>query len=132
MSAAILRTLNKQKIALNPFSLSGDLYPLIDNGHGRYNENKNAVPEVKTYTNNVRISFTTKSIRKIENGSPIYIQQRVYFMISDYETIVDNRLEFDYYGVMLKVIQRRDLRKDSSLIGYEYELKELTEAVLYA
>jgi len=132
MSAAMLRTLNKEKIALNPFSLSGDLYPLVDNGHGRYNENKNAIPEVKTYTNNVRISFTTKSIRKIENGSPIYIQQRVYFMISDYETLVDNRLEFDYYGVMLKVIQRRDLRKDSSLIGYEYELKELTEAVLYA
>jgi len=132
MSAAMLRTANKQKIALNPFSLSGDLYPLVDNGHGRYNENKDAVPELKIYTNNVRISFTTKPIRKIENGSPIYIQQRVYFMISDYETLVDNRLEFVYNGTRLKVIQRRELRKYNSLIGYEYELKELSVAVLYA
>ena len=60
----MLRIAYKKRIQNNPFSLSGDLYPLVDNGHGGYNEDTDATPEVKSYTNDVRISHLKKGIKQ--------------------------------------------------------------------
>ena len=127
----MLRIAYKKRIQINSFSLSGNLYPLVDNGHGGFNEDEDATPEEKSYTNAVRISHLKKGIKKVESGKPFFIEQRVYYMISDYETIVDKRLEFVYNGINLKVMQRKEIIKYGFIIGYEYELKELTEAILY-
>jgi len=132
MSGAMLRKYHKERILINPFSLSGNLYPLIDNGYGENIEDKNGIPVVKNYTKPVRISYEKKWIKKIqEDSSPIIYEKRVYYMVSDYETIVDVRLEFTYNGIDLKVTQRKELRKYNTLIGYEYELKELTGGNIY-
>jgi hypothetical protein len=113
--------------------LSGKLYPLIDNGHGNLIENRNGVPTPKSYVNPVRISTLKKTIqKKDDSGTPVSIEKYYYFMISDYETIVDLRLEFVYFSKTLKVTQRRELKKFSGVIGYEYELKDITEGVIYA
>ena len=124
---------NKEKILINPFTLSGNLYPLSDNGYGRMIENKDGIPVSKSYTNPVRISFEKKWIQKRDSsGTPVAIAQRVYYMISDNTTPVDIRLEFVYNNITLKVTQRKELRKYNTLIGYEYELKNLTEENFYA
>lgn len=132
MSAALLISALKEKIGINPFSLSGVLYPLESNGHGGFRENKNTTPAAMEYTNSVRIGFQIKKIRKVEKDEALYFEKRVYFMLSDNLTPVDIRLEFDYNGVTLKVMQRKELRKYNTVIGYEYELDELTEGALYA
>ena len=41
----------KNKIALNPFKLSGLLYPLQDNSFGSYIENRSGIPQQKIYKN---------------------------------------------------------------------------------
>lgn len=124
---------NKEKILINPFILSGNLYPLIDDGYGNMIENKNGVPEVKTYINPVRISTYKRQVQKRnDSGTPIYVEQRVYYMISDNITPVDLRLEFVYNNISLKITQRKELRKYNTLIGYEYELKNLTGDNFYA
>lgn len=132
MSAALLISALKEKIAINPFSLSGNLYPLESNGHGGTRENKNGTPSIISYDSDVRISFQIKKIHKIVKSEVLYFEKRVYFMLSDSLTAVSVRLEFDYNGVTLKVMQRKELRKYNTLIGYEYELEEITEGVLYA
>lgn len=128
MSAALLIKANKDKIKLNSFSLSGNLYPLKDNGYGEMVENLAGVPTPKSYTNKVRISHRERwGIQKDSSGSPISIKIHEYFMISDNETIVDIGLRFTFNGVDLKVTQRKTLIKYNTIIGYEYELKNLTE-----
>lgn len=113
---------------INSFLLSGELRLLIDNGYGQMIEDKTNSPIIKTYENPVRISFEKKWIQKQDvSGTPVTIEKRVYYMISDYETIVDVGLEFIYHGIRLKVMQRKLLIKFGALIGYEYELKNLTE-----
>jgi hypothetical protein len=128
MSAVLLVKCHKEKIKINPFILSGDLYPLKDNGYGEFVEDRNLPPIVKTYANKVRVSFLKRQIQKLDaNKTPVTIEQRYYYMISDNETKIDLRLEFNYNGVVLKVKQRKELRKFNSLIGYEYELNNITE-----
>jgi hypothetical protein len=130
LSAAILRNAWKEKINQNPFSLSVTVYPVKDNGYGNDVEDKDSSPDTVKYTNSVRVGFRKKHIRKMdESGTPIYLERRVYFMVSDHETEIDIGLEFTYQGVSLKVMQRREIRKHSSLIGYEYELKEQTTGI---
>ena len=124
---------NKEKILINPFILSGNLYPLIDDGYGNMIENKNGIPVEMDYTNPVRISTYKRQVQKRDSsGTPVYVEQRVYYMISDNITPVDLRLEFVYNGISLKIMQRKELRKYNTLIGYEYELKNLTEGNFYA
>jgi len=124
----MLRKYHKDRINLNPFTLSGDSYPLVDNGYEEDIEDKAGVPTVESYTNPVRISFQKKWIKKImEDSSPIIYEKRVYFMISDYQTVVDIGLEFTYNSIELKVMQIKKLIKYNTLIGYEYELKDKTE-----
>lgn len=133
MSSFLLRKYHKDKILINPFYLSGDLYPLINNGYNEMIENKQGTPVEKTYTNPVRISTLKKHIEKRDNtGTPVVIEKYVYFMISDYQTIVDVRLEFEYEGNTMKVTQRKPLIKYGAIHGYEYELKNLTEGNFYA
>lgn len=128
MSAVFLRKYHKERIDINPFVLSGNLYSLIDNGCGGMIENKSAVPDIKTYTNPVRISHEKRTIQTRDNtGTPVTTEKRVYYMISDYETPVDIRLEFIYNDFNFKVLQRKKIIKYGSLIGYEYELQNLTE-----
>ena len=124
---------HKERILLNPFTLSGNLYPLTNDGYGNQIEDKNGVLIPKSYVNPVRISFEKKWIQKRDtSGTPVSVEQRVYYMISDNVTPVDIRLEFVYQGITLKVMQRKELRKYNTLIGYEYELKNLTEDNFYA
>lgn len=127
MSAPILIRENKNKIRINPFKLSGNLYPLVYNQQGSYIEDRNSEPEKITYNNDVRIGFQIKKIKKIENGNVLFYEQKVYFMLSDNETVVAKGLEFEYRNIKLKVIQRKELIKFNTIIGYEYELKDITE-----
>ena len=128
MSAALLITANKEKIKLNPFSLSGNLYPLIDNGFGEMIEDTTGVLISVSYTNPVRISHRKKwGLKRDSSGTPVSIEIYEFFMISDNETIVDEDLIFTFQGVVLKVTQRKSLIKYNTIIGYEYELKNLTE-----
>ena len=133
MSVALLIQANKDKIKLNPYSLSGNLYPLVDSGHGEFIEDLTAVPVPKTYTNKVRISHRERwGLQRDHTGTPVNIKIHEFFMISDNVTIVDIGLRFSYQGFNLKVTQRKPLLKYDSIICYEYELKNLTEGSFHA
>ena len=126
MSAILLRKLNQEKILANPFTLSGNLYPVIGNGYGSFIRQPGALPVIKTYTNPVRISTEKSAIKRtLDNGTPYITEQRVYYMISDYLTLVDIGLEFVYNDINLRVKKIRELIKYGQLIGYEYELEEI-------
>ena len=128
MSAALLISAMKEKIQINPFSLSGTLSDVIDNGYGELIEDSRATPEEIIYENPVRVGYTKKWIKTRNEGTtPLYVEKRVYHMISDNETPVDIGLEFEYNGFDLKVMNRKELRKFNSLIGYEYEMKVLSQ-----
>jgi len=128
LSAALLITANKEKIKLNPFSLSGNLYPFIDNGYGEMIEDTTGVLISVSYVNPVRISHRKRwGLFRDSSGTPVNIEIYEYFMISDNKTIVDEDLIFVFQGVKLKVTQRKPLIKYNTIIGYEYELKNLTE-----
>jgi hypothetical protein len=132
MSAALLIRAHKEKIQINPFSLSGILYPEIDNGYGEMVDDRSVIPTSIEYDNDVRISFLKQNIQKRNSaGTSVSVEKYVYFMISDNETIVDERLEFTYNNIDLRVTQRKEIRKFETLIGYEYELKDLTEKDFY-
>lgn len=127
MSAVLLRRAWKEKININPFLLSGILYPVIDNGYGEMIENRENGEEAY-FDSPVRVGYTKKWIMKRDEGStPIYVERRVYHMISDHETEVDIGLEFEYKDeVKLKVLNRKVIRKYETIIGYEYEMKDIT------
>jgi len=128
LSAALLIRANKDKIKNNPYSLSGNLYPVIDNGYGEFLEDMGGVPVPKSYTNPVRISHRKRwGISRDSSGTPVSIEIYEYFMISDNQTVVDVGLRFSFSGANLKVTQRKPLIKYNTIIGYEYELKNLTE-----
>jgi hypothetical protein len=121
------RELFKNKILNNSFDLTGDLYPLVDNGYGQYIENRSGVAIEKTYTNPVRIYRIKKAVKKLNDTETPYIFEEVYNMQSDHETAVDVRLEFFYNGLKFKIKSRESLVKFGGVIGYQYELDEITE-----
>lgn len=131
MIANILINIFRNKINLNPFYLTGLLYPLIDNGYSALVENRSGIPETKIYTLPVRISTKKKAIKKTNSDNTPVVYEDVYMMVSDINTIVDERLEFIYKEVTLKVIKRVPQRKYGILIGYEYELKDITEGNIW-
>lgn len=114
------------KIGINPFQLSGALYPLIDNGHGSVREDRAAIPEPKIYTNPVRISKTKGPVKKTNDNTTPPVYEETYFMVSDHLTLVDVRLEFTYNDMKFKVMKREPLAK-YGFIGYQYELDDITE-----
>lgn len=133
MSAKILKKTFKDRIKINPFTLTGNLYPLVDNGDGDMIEDRNATPESKSYTKHVRISTRKKWVmEKKHDQTPVNTQIFDWYMISDNETIVDERLEFTYHNMNFKVTKRKENRKYGEVIGYEYELKDITEDSTYA
>ena len=132
MSAKIMIDSFKKKIQINPFYLTGILYPLIDNENDSFIEDRAITPENKIYTNPVRISTKNKNIKKTEADSTPYTFEKVFFMVSDNETVVDERLEFNYKENSFKITKRIPVRKYNDIIGYEYELKDITEKILYA
>ena len=132
MSAKIMIDSFKKKIQLNPFYLTGILYPLIDNENDSFIEDRTATPGNKIYTNPVRISTKNKNIKKTEADSTPYTFEEVFFMVSDNETVVDERLEFNYKENSFKITKRIPVRKYNDIIGYKYELKDITEKILYA
>ena len=123
---ALLKKNFLDKIAINPFQLFGYLFPTIDNGYGQTIREPGGVPELKIYTNPVRI-FTEKRPIKNTNDqkTPETFEKRIYIMISDSDTIVDIELEFEYDGVNLRVKKMRPLVKGTTIYGYEYELEEV-------
>lgn len=132
MSAVLLRRAMKEKIKINPFYLNGNLYPVKDNGYGETIEDREN-PEEVYFDNPVRVGYTKKWIMtRNEGATPIYVEKRVYHMISDHETEVDIGLEFEYHDeVVLKIMNRKVLRKYETIIGYEYEMKDLTRSQEY-
>lgn len=121
-----LRKGKQQGININPFILSGVLYPLVDNGYGSSREDRSAIPDPKSYTNPVRIAKKKKSVKKTNDNNTPPVYEEVYYMESDYETIVDERLEFAYQGMKFKVMKREALAR-TDIIGYQYELDDITE-----
>ena len=133
MNADMLIKAFKDRIKINPYTLNGNLYPLVDNGDGEMIEDKDATPEEKSYTNPVRISTRDKwMLERQLHTTPVTGQLLDWFMVSDNETVVDKRLEFTYSNMDFKVTQRKEQKKHGELIGYEYELKDLTEGNTYA
>ena len=133
MNADMLIKAFKNRIQINPFILSGNLYPLVDNGDGEMIEDTAATPTLKRYTNPVRISTRDKwMLDRRLHTTPVTSQLLDWYMVSDNETVVDERLEFTYANMDFKVTQRKEQRKHGELIGYEYELKDLTEGETYA
>lgn len=116
-----------EKIQNNPFFLSGDLYPLIDNGYGGLIEDYSDTPAPISYTNPVRISTVKKQIKQNKTDSSPYVTVEKHIMISDKNTIVDLRLEFFYNGLKLKVMTREKLIKFGEIFGYQYELNNITQ-----
>lgn len=133
MSAVLLRKAHKKRILINPFYLSGILPDVVDNGYGEMIEAEGASPAEVIFDNPVRIGYTKKWIMKRNEGNtPIYVEKRVYHMISDHETEIDVGLEFEYRdGVNLKVKNRKVLRKFNNIIGYEYEIQDITRDMEY-
>lgn len=127
MSDIILQKLTKQNINRNPFKLSGILYSLIDNGYGEMIEDR-AAPVVKNYVNPVRIFRKKKLIKSTMDNSTPYVYEDVYYLLSDYETEVDVRLEFEYNFIKFKIKTKEKLIKYEKIIGFQYELDEITEA----
>lgn len=114
------------KININPFQLSGVLYPLVDNEHGSVREDRAAIPESKIYTNPVRIAKTKGSVKNTNDNTTPPVYEETYFMVSDHNTLVDVRLEFNYNDMKFKVMKREPLAK-LGIIGYQYELDDITE-----
>ena len=125
MSAELLRQGVVDKIAINPFVLTGLLYATKDNGYGTLIRDLSSPPEEKTYSNPVRIGTTKKPIKKTLDADTPIVYENVYFMLSDWETVVDEKLEFLYFGVSLRVEKTRPLVKFDEVFGYEYELREV-------
>lgn len=123
-----LRKGKQQGININPFILTGDLYPLINNGHDSFIEDRTAVPEIKTYTSPVRVAKKKKAVKKTNDKNTPSLYEEVYYMESDYETIVDERLEFSYQGMKFKVVKREPLAR-TDIIGYQYELDDITQGL---
>jgi hypothetical protein len=117
----------KKNIQNNPFSLSGDLYNVIDNGYGQNIEDRSSPAVEKSYANDVRIFRIRKNVKQIANSETPYIYEEVYHMQSDHETPVDVRLEFSYNEFKFKVKNRWPIIKYGGLVGYQYELDEITE-----
>lgn len=118
----------KKRIQNNPFTLSGVLYPLVDNGYGEMIEDKQGISVNKSYTNHVRISTKKRwTLDQKDNKTPVTTDITVWYMISDNETAVDIRLYFTYANFNFKITQRKKIIKHGVLIGYEYELKDVTE-----
>ena len=132
MSAKIMIDSFKKKIQFNPFYLIGVLYPLIDNGNDSFIEDRAVTPENKVYNYPVRISTKKKNIKKTKDNSTPYTNEEVFFMVSDNRTVVDERLQFNYNENSFKITKRIPIRKYNDIIGYEYELKDITEEILYA
>jgi hypothetical protein len=119
---------NKDRIQLNPFILSGVLYPLIDLGNDETGEDRSATSDPKNYTNPVRISTRKRwMLNKNEKDTPVNTQLFDWYMISDNETLIDEQLEFTYQDMDFKVTNIREINKYGELIGYEYELTDITE-----
>lgn len=126
----LMRKTIKHDININPFQLTGYLYPEIDNGYGSMIRDPAGVPVLTNYANPVRISTEKRYIKKTnDNQTPETYEKRIYFMLSDYETQVDTKLEFEYNGINLRVKKVRDLIKFGDIIGYEYELEEVGDSI---
>jgi len=117
----------EKKIEINPFVLTGVLYPLKSNNNDSFIEDREAAPDPKVYTNPVRIAKTKRPVKKTDDSSTPPVFEETYFLISDNETLVDIRLEFDYEGMKFKVMKREPLKKHGIIIVYQYELNDITE-----
>lgn len=122
----LLKKSIKDKININPLQLSGNVYPVVDNGYGSLIKEPDGIPEDKIYTNPVRISTEKRKIKNTkDNQTPETYEKRIYFMISDYETVIDIDLEFVYNSLNMRVKKYRELIKYGEIYGYEYELEEI-------
>ena len=117
----------KNKIQINPFSLSGSIYPQKDNGYGQQIDDLSASAVATSYTNDIRIFRKKKNVKVTNEINTPYTYEEIYYMISDYETIVDTRLIFTYNSIKLVVKTREPIIKYGAIIGYQYELDEITE-----
>jgi hypothetical protein len=121
------RKLFKEKIKNNPYSLSGVVYPQVDNGYGTMIENRAGVPTAKTYTNQVRIYRVKKAVKQIINNNAVYFYEEIHEMQSDSDTVVDTRLEFTYNAIKFRVKLCEPIIKFGGIIGYQYEIDDITE-----
>lgn len=122
----LLRKTIRDDILINPFQLSGNLYPEIINNYGSLIRDPSGIPVVKTYDHPVRISTRKSPIKEtLDKQTPEVYETKIYIMLSDYETIVDIKLEFEYNGLNFRVKKSRDLIKLGEIFGYEYELEEV-------
>ena len=119
-----------QGIALNSFQLQGDLYPLVDNGHGSFREDRSASPELKIYTNPVRVVKGKAKPKNTNDSNTPIVYEDIYLLLSDYDTIVDVRLEFEYEDMKFKVMKIEPLTKHGVIIEYQYELKDITRELV--
>jgi hypothetical protein len=122
----------ENKIRLNPFYLTGKLYPLKGNDYNNPIEDRTATPQEIRYLNPVRISTIKKPIKKTKDTTTPVTYEDVFIMVSDNETIVAERLEFNYQNNTLKIIKRVPIRKYQETFEYEYELKDITSGAVYA
>ncbi len=116
-----------KSIEINPHILTGELYPLIDNNFESQREDREATPELKVYVNPVRIVKKKAQVKKTNDNTTPIVYEEVWFMISDNETIVDVRLEFDYEGMKFKVKKRESEKRYGIITGYQYKLDDITE-----
>lgn len=93
----------KQKIAANPFTLSGDLYPLIPDGIDGVKRDLSGVPNTQNYVNSVRISkgFINPGTSEIEEPK---VNAESWIIEADYETDLDKGLEFNYQGDRFRIL----------------------------
>ena len=127
MNATFMRKRIKDDIQNNPFSLVGNLYLLKDNGYGSNVEDTNKPSVEKSYTNDVRIFRKKRGVKTTNANKTPYTYEEIYYMLSDYETVVDTKLIFIYNDIRFRVKTREPIIKYGSIIGYQYELDETTE-----
>lgn len=119
------RSAVKKVINLNPLTLSVKRRGTTTNARGVSYEDTSTTTTVN-FTNPVRIHLMNKRAEKIVNNETIYYTIKAYFILTDYETVIQKNDRFTWNSKNYKILDVVPITFQGAITKYQAEIQEIT------
>ena len=123
MSLAAARAAEEQRISLNPYTITYDVYSYVDNGYGKMVKDSVA----SSASNTVRIAFERRPLRDVTNDNTPVTYQRVMYLVSRYNEEIPQDVTFTYNGQTFKTRGSEPIHFFGGIVRRRNLLDEVTQ-----
>lgn len=127
MAISSERAAVQQSISFNPVTLTVDRPASANNSRGVPTVDFSSLTPT-ALTNSVRIVLSKKPGSKVIEGNGKYINEKAYFIISDYETEIKKHDRFTWNNRDWEIMDIDRITFEGALKNYQAELKETTQS----